>query len=183
MVRVNWFKGIKRAVMAAVTVVCVSAGASAQKAEVQVGYGGYTQMDASDCHDGWDHVNTAWGAVTAGVNFQINRKMWIGPSYTFSSTTTKGGPHHSSIAYHAIMLNGRYEYYRNSIISLYAHLGLGAEISHMMPRHDDAYNKAYFAYQITPVGAQFGISRAAYMFAELGYGAQGLLQVGFRFRL
>ncbi|MDE5634038.1 MAG: hypothetical protein K2I51_05180, partial [Muribaculaceae bacterium] len=104
------------------------------------------------------------------------------PSYTFSSTTTKG-EHHSSIAYHAIMLNGRYHYYRNSIVTLYGHVGLGAEISHMMPRHDDAYNKTYFAYQFSPLGAQFNISRSVSMFGELGFGAQGLVQVGFRFGL
>lgn len=176
-------KGAKRMAVAALCVVAAATGAKAQKAEIQIGYGGYTQMDATDCHDGWHHVNNAWGALTAGVNFQINRKMWIGPSYTFSSTTTKGGPDHSSIAYHAIMLNGRYEYYRNSIVSLYGHIGLGVEISHMMPKYDDAYNCTYFAYQFTPIGAQFGITRSVLMFGELGFGAQGLLQVGFRFRL
>lgn len=176
-------RGVRRFALVAVAFVAAVTGAQAQKTEIQIGYGGYTQMDATDCHDGWDHVNNAWGALTAGVNFQINRKMWIGPSYTFSSTTTKGGPHHSSIAYHAIMLNGRYEYYRNSIVTLYAHVGLGAEISHMMPRDEDSYNCTYFAYQFSPIGAQFGVSRNVTMFGELGFGAQGLLQVGFRFRL
>jgi len=167
----------------AVTGMFAAASASAQRTEIAVNYGGYTQMDATDCHDGWHGVNTAWGAVTAAVNFNVARNFWIGPSYTFSSTTTKGGPNHSSIAYHAIMLNGRYHYYRNSIVTLYGHVGLGAEISHMMPKYDDSYNKAYFAYQFSPLGAQFNISRSVSMFGELGFGAQGLVQVGFRFGL
>ncbi len=167
----------------AVTGMFAAASASAQRTEIAVNYGGYTQMDATDCHDGWHGVNTAWGAVTAAVNFNVARNIWIGPSYTFSSTTTKGGPDHSSIAYHAIMLNGRYHYYRNSIVTLYAHVGLGAEISHMMPKYNDSYNKAYFAYQFSPLGAQFNISRSVSMFGELGFGAQGLVQVGFRFGL
>lgn len=167
--------------LAAVAGICTAA--SAQRTEIAVSYGGYTQMDATDCHDGWHGVNNAWGAVSAAVNFNVARNIWIGPSYTFSSATTKGGRDHSSIAYHAIMLNGRYHYYRNSIVTLYGHLGLGAEISHMMPKYDDSYNKAYFAYQISPLGAQFNISRSVSMFGELGFGAQGLVQVGFRFGL
>lgn len=166
-----------------VAVFGMSLCASAQKTEIQVGYGGYTQMDATDCHDGWNGVHTAWGAVTAGVNFKIAPKIWLGPSYSFSSTNTDGGKNASKIAYHAIMLNGRYEYYRTSKVTVYAHLGLGAVVSHMQPKFDDSYNCTYFAYQISPVGAQIGLSRSASLFGELGFGAQGLLQVGFRFNI
>lgn len=165
----------------ALVVAAATTGVSAQRADILVSYGGYTQMDATDCHDGWHHVNHAWGAITAGVNFHITRNFNLGPSYTFSSCTTKGGPDHSSIAYHALMLNGRYTYYRNRIVSLYGHIGLGAVISHMMPKNNDSYNQAYFAYQISPIGAQVGLSRSCSLFGELGFGAQGLLQVGFRF--
>lgn len=152
---------------------------NAQKHELTLSYGAYTQMDASDMHDGWHHVNSAWGALNVGLNFQVAPKIWIGPSYTFSSTTTKGADH-SNIAYHAIMLNGRYHYYRNSIVTLYAKLGLGVEISHLQPRDDDSYNKAYCAFQIVPVGAEVGLSRDIAMFGEVGFGAQGLLQVGMK---
>lgn len=161
----------------------VPATASAQKAEIQIGYGGYTQMDATNMHDGWHGVNNAWGSLTAGVNFKVAPKLWIGPSYTFSSTTTKGGPEHSNIAYHVIMLNGRYEYYKNSIVKLYAHVGLGADISYMQPKGGDNYSKGYFAYQVSPLGAQVDLSRSASIFGELGFGAQGVAQVGFRFNL
>lgn len=171
---------MKKILLSLLLIVGLAASASAQKAELQFGYGGYTQMDATDMHDGWDGVNTAWGAVTFGVNFKINSKMWIGPSYSFSSCTTKGGPNHSKIAYHVIMLNGRYNYWQNSIVRLYAHLGLGVDISHMQPRHADSYNKAYCAFQISPLGAEVNIARRLNMFGELGFGAQGLVQVGLR---
>ena len=138
-------------------------------------------MDATDMKDGWDHVNNAWGALNAGLNFRVARNLWIGPSYTFSSTTTKG-PHHSNIAYHAVMLNGRYHYYSNSIVSLYGKLGLGVEFSYMQPRGDDAYTKSYCAFQIVPLGAQVDINRQWAMFGELGFGAQGLVQVGFKLK-
>ena len=140
-------------------------------------------MDATDMHDGWDGVNTAWGGLTVGVNFRVTPRLWVGPTYTFSSTTTKGGSHHSNIAYHVIMLNGRYTYYRNSIVDLYAHAAVGADISHMQPRGGDAYNKGYFAFQISPLGAQVSLNRSVSMFGELGFGAQGLVQVGLRLGL
>lgn len=170
---------MKKIILALIAVMGIALGASAQKMELQLGYGGYTQMDATDMHDGWHGVNNAWGGVTAGVNFRVLPKLWIGPSYTFSSTTTKGD-HHSNIAYHVIMLNARYTYYHNSIVDLYGHFGIGADISHMQPRGGDAYNKAYCAFQISPLGAQVSINRSLAMFGELGFGAQGLVQVGLR---
>lgn len=174
------FPFMKKFLIALIALFGVAAGASAQKMNLSLSYGGYTLMDAADYHDGWHGVNNAWGALNVSFNVQVARNFWIGPSYTFSSTTTKG-EHHSNIAYHAIMLNGRYDYYRNSIVTLYGHLGVGAEISHMQPRGGDAYNKGYFAFQLSPVGADIDITRSFMIFGELGFGAQGLLQVGGRF--
>lgn len=172
---------MKKTLLAIAAVAALAVPAKAQKAEFQINYGGYTQMDATDMHDGWSGVNNAWGAVTAGVNFKVAPKFWIGPSYSFSSATTKGGPDHSNIAYHVIMLNARYEYYRNSIVKLYGHVGLGADISYMQPKYGDNYSKGYFAFQVSPLGAQVDLSRNAAIFGEIGFGAQGLAQVGFRF--
>lgn len=167
--------------IAVVATASLFTAANAQKTELSISYGGYTQMDATNMHDGWHHVNNAWGALNAGLNFKVARNIWIGPSYTFSSTTTKGGPVHSNIAYHAVMLNGRYHYYGNRIVSLYAKLGLGVEFSYMQPYDEDNYTKAYCAYQIVPLGAQVSLSRNVAMFGELGFGAQGVVQVGFKF--
>lgn len=174
---------MKKILLALVAAIGLAFGAQAQKMELQLGYGGYTQMDAMDMHDGWSGVNNAWGGATFGVNFRVTPKLWIGPSYTFSSTTTKGGKNHSNIAYHVIMLNARYTYYRNSIVDVYAHLGLGADISHMQPRGGDSYNKGYCAFQISPLGAQVSLTRGLSMFGEVGFGAQGLVQVGLRIGL
>jgi len=174
---------MKKYLLILATVIAATFATKAQKTELYVGYGGYTQMDATDMHDDWGGVNNAWGAVTVGVNFKLAPKLWVGPSYTISSTTTKGGPEHSSILYNVVMLNGRYQYWNNSIVKLYGHLGLGVEISHMMPKHFDSYNKTYFAYQITPLGAEAKIANNISLYGELGFGAQGLLQVGCRFGL
>lgn len=174
---------MKKYLLMLVTVIATAFASQAQKAEFYFGYGGYTQMDATNMHDDWHGVNTAWGAVTAGVNFRVLPKFWLGPSYTISSCTTKGGPEHSSILYNVVMMNGRYQYWNNRVVRLYAHVGLGVEISHMKPKYADPYNKAYFAYQFTPLGAEASIARGISLFGELGFGAQGLLQVGARFAL
>lgn len=160
---------------------CAAAGVAfashAQSTEFQIGYGGYTQMDATDMHKG-GAVDNAWGAVTAGVNFRVLPSLRLGASYTFSSSSYK---HHddANVYYHVIMLNGMYDYYKNSIVRLYAHAGAGVDISHMS-QGDWHENKSYFAFQASPLGAEVGLSKVATIFGELGFGAQGLLQVGAR---
>lgn len=153
--------------------------ASAISPEFYAGYGGYTQMDVTDMHQG-GKVNNAWGAVTVGANFKVLPKMWIGPSYTFSSSDFKHFD--ANIYYHVFMLNARYEYWRNSIVTLYAHMGVGADISHISDKGNYS-NKGYFAFQLSPVGAQVGIGKNFSLYGELGFGAQGLLQVGVRYNL
>lgn len=171
---------MKKALFILIAFIGIAFGASAQRAQLQIGYGGYTQMDATDMSDGVS-VNNAWGALTAGVNFQVMRPLKIGATYTFSSASIKGHDNGNAY-YHVAMLNGMYDYYRNSIVKLYAHLGVGVCFTHLA--HDDwKDNKTYFAFQVVPIGAEVGLSRAASMFGELGFGAQGLVQVGFRFNL
>lgn len=171
---------MKKLLLGLVAIIAIAFGANAQRAQLQIGYGGYTMMDCCDMHDGGD-VNTAWGAVTAGVNFKVMPKFYLGASYTFSSSDYKGHDN-GNIYYHVIMLNARYDYWRNSIVTLYGHLGLGVDISHMT-WHGHSKNKGYFAVQASPVGAEVGLSRTCAMFGELGFGAQGLVQVGLRINL
>lgn len=158
----------------------IAVSASAQKAQFQIGYGGYTQMDNSKMHPG-GKVDNAWGALTAAVNFKVAPKLMVGGSYTFSSASYKhdGG----NAYYHALMVNARYDYWRNSIVKLYAHGGLGACITHATDGDDWSKTKGYVAFQVSPLGAEVGLGRTAAIFGELGYGAQGLLQVGFRFNI
>lgn len=169
---------MKKLIIALAALISLGVTANAQKANFTFGYGGYTLMDACDYHDDAGKVNNAWGAVNVGVNFKVLPKFWLGPSYTFSSSSFKH--HDTDIYYHVIMLNGRYDYYKNSVVTLYGHVGLGVDISHISPKHADSYNKGYFAYQISPIGVDAPLSRSFTLFGELGFGAQGLLQVGGR---
>ena len=172
---------MKKLLFTLVAIVAFAFGANAQKVQLQVGYGGYTMMDCCDMHDGGPSVNTAWGAVTAGVNFGITRNLSLGASYTFSSSDFKHTDN-ANIYYHVIMLNGKYNYWRNNIVTLYGHLGIGVDISHIS-LGDHSKNKGYFAMQASPIGADVSINNTLTMFGELGFGAQGLLQVGVRVNL
>lgn len=170
---------MKKILLLFCAIFAISAGASAQKVQVQVGYGGYTQMDGCDMHGGYGPVDNAWGALTAAVNFQVSNNLWLGGSYTFSSTSYKHDDDGHAY-YHVVMLNGRYDYYRSGFLKLYGHLGIGCDITHIgFPNFSK--DKGYFAFQVSPIGAEYNLSRVTNIFAELGYGAQGLLQVGFRF--
>ena len=171
---------MKKILLIMCAVIGMAISAHAQRAQLQIGYGGYTQMDATDMHDGGT-INNAWGALTAGVNFKVAPSFYLGASYTFSSASYKHEDD-ANAYHHVIMLNGRYDYYRNSIVKLYAHLGVGVDITHITV-DDWSENKAYFAFQASPLGAEVGLSRVTSFFGELGFGAQGLLQVGFRFNL
>lgn len=158
----------------------VATAAQAQN-EAYVSYGGYTQMDAMDMAKGMKTDN-AWGALNVGVNFRIARNLWLGPSYTFSSQEAKHDDD-SHAYYHVIMLNGKYQYYRRGAFSMYAKAGVGVDITHLSINDGDyTKNKAYFAFQVNPVGAQYSLSNAFDVFGELGFGAQGLLQVGFKYK-
>ena len=79
---------LKKLLLCTAIAAASATGAHAQSTEITASYGAYTQMDATNMHDGWHHVNTAWGALNVGANFKVNRNIWVGPSYTFSSTTT-----------------------------------------------------------------------------------------------
>lgn len=172
---------MKKYLLAIIAVISLCGAARAQRTEIFASYGGYTQMDAMDCHMGGSDVDNAWGALNLGVNVNVAPNFWIGPSYTFSSTSRK---HHDNnhFYYHAIMLNGRYDYYRNSIVTVYGKVGIGSIITHQT-WPDDSKNKGYFAFQINPVGATVSLTRTLSMFGEAGFGAQGLIQVGFKLRL
>ncbi len=141
---------MKKFLLVMCAVIGLAFGASAQRAQLQIGYGGYTQMDASDMHD-YGAVNNAWGALTAGVNFKILPSFSLGLSYTFSSTSYKHIDD-ANAYYHVFILNGKYDYWRNSIVRLYAHAGVGVDVTHMAAG-DWHKNKTYFAFQASPIGA------------------------------
>lgn len=171
---------MKKLLLGLFAVMALGLPASAQKASIYATYGAYTSNDAIGAyHDDWD-IHTAWGSVNAGVDFNFG-KFHFGPSYSFSSATTDGGKHASHAYYHTILLNGKLDYYRRGILTLYGHVGLGATISHMAPKYDDSYDEGHFAFQVSPIAARVALGSNFNFLAELGFGAQGVAQFGFSY--
>ncbi len=180
---------MKHFILGLVLMSTVAIGAAAQ--EVAVSYGAYTQMDAINCHKGFDKVNTAWGSINVSLYIPVWKGVKIGPSYSYSSAYTPAADYSfgslgtyslkSKVCYHTILLNMKVQYYTSSIFNLYGHAGIGAVISNMRPKNGNVYNKGYFAGQISPLCAEVEFLPGAAIFGELGFGAQGLVQVGAKY--
>lgn len=152
--------------------------------EVNLSYGGYTIMDAGSYKAGFYGVKTAWGAVNASLYINLDNvipNLSVGPSYTFSSAKTGAGYYDSNFYYNAILLNAKYQYYSNSIVKLYGHVGIGAEITHVSPAYMENFNKTYFGFQVSPIGAMVDLPYNLGIYAEAGFGCQGLVQVGVKY--
>lgn len=180
---------MKKILIALGLALSVAAGAVAQ--EVTFSYGGYTQMDAINCHKGFSKTDNAWGTINVGLYLPVAKGVKVGPSYSYSSQFTPASPYEipglegtydlkSKVGYHTIMLNVKVNYYQNSIVTLYGHAGAGVVIANMQPKFGDSYNKGYFGGQISPIGAEVGFGHFG-VFGELGFGTQGVAQVGVKY--
>lgn len=169
--------------------ILVSGVAVASAQEITASYGGYTQMDVVNNHKGLPDMKTCWGAVNLSLYVPVSNRVKIGPSYSYSSSFTKSEVNFDSegllfssrgkACYHTILLNAKVKYYENSIVSVYGHAGAGIVIANTRRSNlSGASNKGYFAGQISPVGAQVEFAPGASIFGEVGFGAQGLVQVG-----
>lgn len=180
---------MKKLILGLALALGIAVGTSAQ--EVAFSYGAYTQMDAINCHKGFDKVNTAWGSLNVSLYIPVAKGVKIGPSYSYSSAYTPAATYDfgglgdyslkSKVCYHTILLNVKVQYYSSSIFNLYGHAGVGAVISNMRPKFGEQFNKGYFAGQISPLCAEVEFLPGASIFGELGFGAQGLIQVGAKY--
>lgn len=57
---------MKKILVGLLTAVGLFTASQAHAFDLTASYGGFTQMDAMDCHDGGGDVNTAWGVVNFG---------------------------------------------------------------------------------------------------------------------
>lgn len=167
---------MKKFLLSLVALIGFGFAASAISPTVYAGYGGYTQMDATNMHNGVGPVKNAWGALNVGADFKVLPKLSVGPSYSFSSSQTKHNDF--NVYYHVIMMNARYQYMNMGMFNMYAHVGVGADITHVGVKGVD--NKGYFAFQVSPICVSADIAKKVALFGELGFGAQGLLNIGVR---
>ena len=181
---------IKRLILPFIVAIASSATALAQNTpeprntEVSVSYGALPVMSQIPYyHNHWDGLGQTWGTVNFTIDHRFADALWIGMSYTYSGDSSDridAAGHSGDIVWHGLMVNVRYEWMRNGDFTLYSHAGVGVLIAYYSPDNRDSWNRTGCAFQLNPIGAQWDFSHHAGLFAEAGYGVQGIIKAGIR---
>ena len=150
--------------------------------EVSVSYGGAPAMRWMKVYsDHWNKVSP-WGAVAVSLDHRFASRLWLGMSYSISSSSTNDASEgrKGDVTWHSLMVHGRYIYTATGRWQLYGSAGVGVIISYMQPSWQPTYNRTHFAFQAVPLGAQFRVLGNFDIFAEAGYGVQGVVRAGVR---
>lgn len=172
----------KTLLSAACMLALASISANARDTEVSVSYGAVPAMAHIDAYNaGWNDI-TPWGSASFTIDHRFASPLWLGLSYTFSSAS---GDHVSArgagdITWHGLMVNARYEWARRGPVTLYSHAAVGVLVTYYSPSWRDSYNTNRFAFQANPIGAQVDPIPSVGIFAEAGYGIQGIIKAGIR---
>lgn len=162
--------------------ILISVSAQGRDTEVSVSYGAMLAMSHVDSYHGnWSDI-TSWGTASFTIDHRFADRLWMGLSYTLSGASSdrvapQGG---GDIVWHGLMANARYEWLRTAHWTLYSHAGVGALITYYSPSWRDSYNTTRMAFQANPVGAQCDFTRHIGVFAEAGYGIEGIVKIGLR---
>ena len=174
---------MKKLIFAALIAAISSFGTEARDTEISVGYGAESAMEHIPAYSNhWHGMNHSWGTFSFTIDHRFADRLWIGMGYTISSASAdnvmqgRGG----DVTWHGLLVNTRYEWLRRKNLTLYSHAGIGVLIAYMSPEWEPGYNITRFGFQASPIGVQWDLSRHAGLFAEAGYGRQGVVKVGVR---
>lgn len=173
---------MKKIIMTAVLAVMAAGQIAARDTEVSVSYGAMPAMSSLGAyHNHWDGLDY-WGAVNATIDHKFGPGVWIGLSYTYSSADSNHAwdGRYGQVTWHGLMVNVRYEWFTRGPLTLYSHVGVGALVEYYSPSWEDSYNRTNMAFQVSPVGLQADLTRNIGVFAEAGYGVQGIIKAGVR---
>lgn len=160
-----------------------TAGVAARDTEVSLSYGVAPAMSHLSAFNGhWNGMSNCWGTVNATIDHRFAENLWIGLNYTFS---TAGSDHavadrYGKLTWHGLMCNIRYEWYTAPRWRLYSHIGVGVLVEYFDPSWEDSYNRTNWAFQASPIGIEGDLCRNVALFAEFGYGMQGVGKAGIR---
>lgn len=156
--------------------------AQARDTEVSVGYGAIPAMAHVKAYrGGWNDI-TPWGSFSFTIDHRFAERLWIGLDYTVSSASSDhvSPLGNGDVTWHALMVNARMEWLRRGRLTAYSHAGIGVIINYFSPSWRDSYNSTRFAFQASPIGVQWDVVPAVGVFAEAGYGIQGIVKAGVR---
>lgn len=174
---------MKRFVMTLLAGVCCVAMTWARDTEVSASYGAAPAMcHIASMHNHWDGMDNCWGTVNFTIDHRFLPHLWVGMGYTFSTadSDTASEGRYGKVTWHGLMVNARYEWLSRPKMRLYSHVGVGALVAYYSPSWEDSYNSNRFAFQVMPIGIEADVCRNVGVFAELGYGIQGVGKAGIR---
>lgn len=121
------------------------------------------------------------GAITVAYSHFASPKFSYGLSATYERLTTTYSNPADKIKWNAFafILNGRYHYVSRPSFRLYSGLGAGYATFNAKSNNSSFSNGA-FAFQVNALGARFG--RQIGVFAELGFGYEGVIKAGVAYR-
>ena len=191
--------------MMAAMLLCVSANAQDTKHEISIAYGGGS---TSQILDAWTKVGTSlgsfgtatfdneklFGPISAEYFYRINNVIGVGAIGAFmrSNEEARVSGHEygdKTSTYITVMPAVKFNWLRKHKWGMYSKVGLGytrAEYKTTGKDSEGTYTKDssgdnFFNFQASLVGIEAG-NRNVRGFAELGFGEQGLIHGGIRFR-
>ncbi|MCH5347322.1 MAG: outer membrane beta-barrel protein [Muribaculaceae bacterium] len=177
-------------ILAALFTAAVATHAAPRGTEIGVSYGAFPAMQSIGAYNGnWDGINP-WGAVNITIDHTFAPRLKLGLSYTLSSASTanattltpagRATAAGGDITWHALMVNARYDWLSRPRWRMYSTAAAGVLVSYYSPGWRDSYNNTRLGFQVSPVGFEVDLAPAVGLFAEAGYGVQGILQAGLR---
>lgn len=154
----------------------------ARDTELSVSYGASPAMNHLGAYrNDWNGLD-GWGALNLTIDHRFAPALWIGLNYTYSSADSDHAwdGRYGKVVWHGVMVNVRYEWYQRAGLKLYSHVGIGALVEYYCPSWKPDYNHTNMAFQLSPVGVEYDVIPAVGLFAEAGYGCQGVAKVGIR---
>lgn len=174
---------MKRITTTIIAIIAITLVAAARDTEVSVSYGAAPAMgQIAEYHDHWHGIGTSWGSVNATIDHRFADRLWCGLSYTYSCADSDhaSGNRYGEVTWHGLMANARYEWLTRNRWRLYSHAGVGALVEYYSPSWEDSYNRTHIAFQVSPIGIEADITPNFGVFAEAGYGVQGIAKAGVR---
>lgn len=189
---------MKKLILLIFTVFALSAYAqpdNAGKVEIYAGYGLVTAQDiifihstmwtgvlVSDLHEDVVDVN-GFGSVFAGFDYYNSERISFGAQLNYASyeaiyKVKSGSEQQIKIAtkFYTPMLRGKVNWINGSLLQLYTTVAAGATFMQGSADNGKKDTQAAFAFHVSPVGVRLGNTFS--VFAEAGFGFQGLLSAG-----
>lgn len=181
-------------ILVAIAAMLITFGASAQnyKTEISVSYGALSNsqiLSAVIFAAGVENPEYVLqdakfiGPISADLYFRTNKYFSFGLSGVYQHTTAKAGVPNGAAEnfecrYYTLMPGMKLHWLRTNGFNMYSKLAVGATLASMVDANDSGW---FVNFQVSPIGLEFG--RNFCVFAEAGFGEQGIVLGGIRIKL